>query len=562
MTRRSSRSLLVSLGALILVAPASPARAYWGELGAGAGAGAAAMMPAGNQPSGSVSGQTVTVSWPQSSFLASTLGSYGGGGYAVRRYATGSSIAVTPNASCDTTINGAGATLQCVEAGVPFGSWQYAVRPVLNTFTGAESAKSAAVGVATPAPLLSTAIAQNPTAAQTTGDVQLSWAVASGATGYNVYRRTSGGSYDFASPRNGATPIGSAITTYADAGAGLAPSATYDYVVRAVAGSPAVESASSNQKSAATISRPAAPGSVSATAAVAARIDVGWSAVAGVTGYNVYRRTAAGSYNFASPLNGATPLAALTYADLIAVNATSYFYSVRSVISGLGGAQVESASTESDAATADSTPPPAPTAVSVTSGGTVLSVLTCAIAAGTRYINGAGAPAVGVSATIATPETGEAVVFAATSGATATATVAAGSTTVTTALNVLGLTDGAVTLTARTKDLAGNLSATIVPPNAIVKDTVVPALVADFDDGVLGLDPRVFGTAECRAAIHIVKTFGGNVGKAWDATAGAGSPFSFSADVEGPLLGLGQVSYDVTATDRAGNTGTTVGVGG
>ena len=246
--------------------------------------------------------------------------------------------------------------------------------PVLHTFTGAAGAKSAAVAVATLAPVLGTAIAQNPGAAQTTGDVQLTWALASGATGYNVYRRTSGGSYDFASPRNGATPIGSGVTTYADAGSGLAPSTTYDYVVRAVAGAPAVESASSNQKSAATISRPAAPGSVSATAAAAARIDVGWPAVAGVAGYNLYRRTSAGSYNFASPVNGATPLAALTYADLTAVNATSYLYSVRSVSSGVGGAQVESASTESDAATADSTPPPAPSAMAVTSGGTVLSV--------------------------------------------------------------------------------------------------------------------------------------------------------------------------------------------
>ena len=31
--------------------------------------------------------------------------------------------------------------------------------------------------------------------------------------------------------------------------------------------------------------------------------------------------------------------------------------------------------------------------------------------------------------------------------------------------------------------------------------------------------------------------------------------------VEGPLLGLGSVSYDVTATDRAGNAGPTVNTG-
>ena len=36
-------------------------------------------------------------------------------------------------------------------------------------------------------------------------------------------------------------------------------------------------------------------------------LQVAWATVTGATGYNVYRRTSAGSYNFASPLNGGTP---------------------------------------------------------------------------------------------------------------------------------------------------------------------------------------------------------------------------------------------------------------
>lgn len=523
---------------------ASPAHAFWTALGAGAAAGVSATMPGGNQPAGSVSSQSVTVSWAQSSFLGSPLGTYSGGGYRLTRYAAGSSTPITPDASCATTISGGGATSQCVEAGVPYGSWQYSVTPVLNSFTGAASSKSATVGVATAAPVASTAIAQNPAAAQTTGDIQLTWATAGGATGYNVYRRPNGGAYDFGSPRNGATPIGSGTLTYADPGSGLAASTTYEYVVRAVAGAPAAESASSNQKSAATISRPAAPGTVTATPAAAARVDIAWSTVSGAVGYNVYRRTAAGSYNYASPLNGGSPLAALTYADLTGVNATSYFYSVRSVISGLGGAQVESASAESASATADSTPLLAPTAVSVTSGGAVLSVATCGVAAGTRYINSAGASAVGVSATIAPPESGETVVFSATSGATVASTVAAGSTTVTATLNLAALTDGTVTLTVRTKDLAGNLSTTArSPANVIIKDTLAP-LTAVYSAVVI-LAPKVTGSAECGAFISVQKTSGGAPDTEWIT-----SGITYNIGVG--LLALGG-TYDVTSTDLAGN---------
>jgi hypothetical protein len=119
-------------------------------------------MPAGNQPSATVAAQAVTVTWSQNSFLGSPLGAYTGGGYTLTRYANGGSTPLTPSASCATRISGAGATLQCIEAGVPYGAWQYAVTPVLNTFTGAVSAKSTATNVVTAAPVLNTVTAQNP----------------------------------------------------------------------------------------------------------------------------------------------------------------------------------------------------------------------------------------------------------------------------------------------------------------------------------------------------------------------------------------------------------------
>ncbi len=335
---------------------------------------------------------------------------------------------------------------------MPYGAWQYTVTPVLNSFTGAESAKSSPAGVVTVAPTLSTVTAKNPAAGQTTGDIDLTWAAVTGATGYNVYRRVGGGSFDYGAPRNGGTPI--TATTYSDAGAGLSPATTYDYVVRAVAGAAAVESASSNSLSTATISRPAAPASVTATAVAAADVNVAWASVPGAVGYNVYR-TSTGTYDYAAPLNGASPLAATTFVDLTAVDAVTYRYVVRAVILGAGGARVESASSvESGAVLADGTPPAVPTGLSVTSGGPTASSTLCGVTVGTRYVNSSGAAEMGVSASVTT-EAGQTVIFTA---STATSTEAASGSTASTKLNVSGLADGVISVTARAKDLAGNLS--------------------------------------------------------------------------------------------------------
>lgn len=538
-----TRSLLLCLTVALLLAPAASADAYWRSTGTGTGSGTTATMPAGNQPSASVSTQSVTISWPQSSFLGSPLGTYTGGGYTLKRYASGGSTPITPSASCATTISGAGATLQCIEAGVPYGAWQYAVTPVLNTFTGAVSAKSTATNVVTAAPTLNTVTAQNPAAGQTTGDIQLSWSAATGATGYNVYRRVSGGSFDFGAPRNGSTPL--TATTYSDAGSSLAAATTYDYVVRAVAGSPAVESASSGSQSAATISRPAAPASVTATAAVAARIDVSWASVSGAVGYNVYQ-TSTGTYNYASPLNGATLVAGTAFADNTAVNAITYRYVVRTVILGAGGARVESVdSVQSGAVIADSVAPGVPGAPTVTNG-SVLPAIRCNIAANTRFVNFASKGAVTVAATLASPEAGATVVFTATTP-TSTAVIgsATAAATTTATLNLTSLVDGVVTLTASSRDAAGNVSDPTFMTAPVRKDVVfTPALSATYHNGILGLGATIDGPAECGATV--VATKNGTPKPSVIATASN----DYVIDV-GSLLGSG--GWTVTATDPAGN---------
>lgn len=361
------RRRLLRLALLVAtLAAASPAIGYWNVGGTGSGAGAADTLAAGNQPAASVSGQTVTVSWAQTAFRSTPLGGYGGGGYAIKRYPTAGGASVTPNTTCDTTISGVTATLSCLESAVPIGSWRYTVTPQLNSWTGAESTMSVSVDVGPPAPTLTSVVAENPPAGSTPGSIQLTWGAATGATGYNVYRRTLSGAYDFASPLNGATPL--TTTTYSDPGSGLIGGMAYAYVVRAVAGT--LQSADSNERSATAIARRAAPTGVTATPAPAGRIDVTWSSAAGAAGYNVYRRLSTGAYDYAAPLNGATPATGTSYGDTTAANGTTYLYVVRSVVDGAGGSQVESVdSAESAGATADST---SPTSVTLTNPGSPL----------------------------------------------------------------------------------------------------------------------------------------------------------------------------------------------
>jgi hypothetical protein len=472
---------------------------------------------------------------------------------------------VTPNAACATAISGTAATLQCVEGDVPTGDWQYTVTPVLGTFTGSEGARSTTVRVAPGAPELTTVAAQNPAAGQVTGPIGLSWSAVAGATGYNVYRRAGGDAFDFTSPLNGATPQpGTELT---DPGAGLTGGTAYHYVVRAVAGSPGLESPSSNALSTTAITRPPAPAGAGAALAVAGgSVNVSWSAVAGAAGYNVYRRTSAGSYDFSAPLNGATPFSGTAYADATAVDGTAYLYTVRSVITGAGGAQVESAaSAETNAATSDSSPPPAPSAVTVASGGNVLGSASCGRAAGTRFVNNAGTAAVSLTATIPAPEAGETVVFSATTPGSApvTATVAAGGTSVTTSLNLSTLLDGTVTVTARTRDLAGNQSATTAPANAIVKDIVAAALSGlTYTDNAIVAD-TLGGTSECGATITAVKTAGSNLGRTFptSGTFTVGPAGTFSGFPVDPAT-LSAYGYNVTATDLAGNPSAPVSISG
>jgi hypothetical protein len=255
------RNLLLAGAVLLaLFAAVQPAGAYWTNSGGGTGTATTSTMPAGATPSVSVAGTTLTVSFSQGQVNGTNIGAFALGGYEIRRYPASAGAAVTPPAgTCSTLVTGAASTLSCTETSTPRGDWKYTVKPILGSWTGAESAKS------------STALV----------------------------------------PPDAATAL-------------------------------------------------------AVTRAPAAKMDLTWTAGAGATGYNVYRRTTAGSYNFAAPLNGATPVAGTSYTDTTATSGTSYNYVVRSVVTGSAGQQIESAnSNETAALTADGTVPTAVTLAAV-----------------------------------------------------------------------------------------------------------------------------------------------------------------------------------------------------
>lgn len=217
--RRTALPALLALIACLAFAQLSGA--YWTNSGTGSGTAATATMPAGTTPTVSVSGTTVTVSIPQISVAGQLVGVLGGG-YTVKRYSGTGTTAITPGGTCASSVTGSATTLTCTETSTPRGDWRYTVTPTLFRWTAAESGYSTVVNVL-PDPATGLTSDWAPAAA-----ISLSWTAGAGATGYNVYRRTTAGSYNFAAPLNGATPVSGTSYTDTTAVSGTA----YNYVVR------------------------------------------------------------------------------------------------------------------------------------------------------------------------------------------------------------------------------------------------------------------------------------------------------------------------------------------
>jgi fibronectin type 3 domain-containing protein/type II secretory pathway pseudopilin PulG len=165
------------------------------------------------------------------------------------------------------------------------------------------------------------------TAAATSSQINLRWTVpangGSPITGYNVYRSTASGTQG---PL--LTNVGGAVTSYSDTSA--TPATTYYYEVTAV--NAIGEGPVSNQPSAVIVVVPSPPSSLTATGGTR-QVILNWTAPTSdggspVTGYNIYRATAAGG-----PFAKIAALAnALTYTDSGSLNnGTTYYYEVTAI---------------------------------------------------------------------------------------------------------------------------------------------------------------------------------------------------------------------------------------
>jgi hypothetical protein len=288
---------------------------------------------------------------------------------------------------------------------------------------------------------------------------------------------------------------------------------------------------------------PEAPTAPAVVQKPAGRLDLSWTASTTVTnlaGYDVYRSTG-GAYTKLNP----TPLTGTTYSDTATVDGTTYTYKLNAVTSGTP--LLTSIDSSTVTAKADATPPGAPTTVALANGG----------GSGGAYVNSGNAGSLSVSVTLPAGSLSTDVVkLTISNGANSIVSTKAGpagpGTITFTGLNVSGLGDGTLTISANSTDLAGNVGATtsVTAP----KDTVAPgAPSANYTDNNNNVADVVFGTAEANASISVTKT-SAPTGSYSTTANGSGA---YTVNVYGtngkPSTPI-TVTYTITATDAAGNT--------
>jgi hypothetical protein len=287
---------------------------------------------------------------------------------------------------------------------------------------------------------------------------------------------------------------------------------------------------------------PEASGAPGAVQKPAGRLDLSWTASTTTTnmaGYDLYR-SSGGAY---SKLNGA-PLTGLTYSDTGTVDGIAYTYKLRAVSTGTP--VLESLDSTTVTATADATPPGQPATISLANGG----------GAGGAYVNASNAPSLSVSVSLTANSLATDVVqLSIANGGTVTATRAgsAGAGSITfSGLNVSGLGDGSLTITAISTDLAGNVSTARTV--TVAKDTVAPGIpTATYTDNNNSAD-QIAGSAAPNSVITVTKSAPLPTEFFSTTADGAGAYSLLVAIVNGKPNPPISVTYTITATDPAGNT--------
>ena len=289
---------------------------------------------------------------------------------------------------------------------------------------------------------------------------------------------------------------------------------------------------------------PEAPTAPAVVQKPAGRLDLSWTASTTVTnlaGYDVYR-SSGGAY---TKLN-ATSLTGTAYSDTATVDGTAYTYKVTAVSSGFP--LLTSLDSSTVTATADATPPGAPTSMALANGG----------GNGSAFVNGGNAGNLSISIGLpAGSLTTDTVKLTVSNGGNSVITTRAGTsgagTITVTGLNVAALGDGTLTISANSTDLAGNVGATT--SITVTKDTAAPAAPsANYTDNNNSVADVVFGTADANTSITVTKTAPAPTAS-YPTTANSSGAYTVSvAATAGKPNPPIAVTYTVTATDAAGNT--------
>ena len=292
---------------------------------------------------------------------------------------------------------------------------------------------------------------------------------------------------------------------------------------------------------------PEAPTAPAIVQRPAGRLDLSWTATSTVTnlaGYDVYRSSGAAYTKLT-----ATPQTATTYSDTSTTNGTSYTYKITAVSSGVP--VLTSLDSSTVTATADASPPGAPTTIALANGG----------GAGNGYVNSGNRGNLSVSVSLpAGSLTSDVVQLTISNGGNSVSATTAGpngaGTITFTGLDVSGLGDGTLTLSAKSTDLAGNVSSTTSV--GVTKDTAAPnAPTANYTDNNNASADVISGAAEANASISVTKNSPAPSASYSTTANGSGSYTVSVAAVAGKPNAAIAVSYSITATDAAGNTSST-----
>ena len=147
--------------------------------------------------------------------------------------------------------------------------------------------------------------------ANATNGVKITWNKVSGAEGYLVYRKTTGGWTKIATVKSGST------LTYTDKSA--KNNTKYTYTVKAYSGS----DCGSYDSTGVSVTYIAAPKPITENKTNGVKIS--WNKISGASGYYIYRKTTGGWTKIATVTSGST----LSYTDKSAKSGTTYTYTVR-----------------------------------------------------------------------------------------------------------------------------------------------------------------------------------------------------------------------------------------